>query len=336
LGVAALGIGAAAWLLWVSGENGVAHTPSASSGSSAALTLDPLAPLNLGSVQGVAHIVFQNVVRDDHYAETSLVPVDSPAIMRVNTGLTCERVHFAGGRGICLSADHSGESRYLASVFGPDFEPGRPIVLEGAPVYARVSPDGRLAAASFQTSPPTAQQPFAPTQTWLIDALSGELVADLADFVLLRDGAELAEDVVDYWGVSFKSDGDGFFATVRFGGNIYLAEGAVTAAQLTVMSPAVSAPSLSPDESRIAYARLVSNLGPTWRFHVFNRDTGQDIELAETKSIDDQMEWLNSDRLIYGLATDIWAVPADGSGQAQPFLFGGLSPAVVGPAPEWR
>jgi hypothetical protein len=56
-----------------------------------------------------------------------------------------------------------------------------------------------------------------------------------------------------------------------------------------------------------------------------------DIELTETKSIDDQMEWIDAGRLLYGLGADVWSVTSDGRGQPVPFLFGGLSPAVVRP-----
>ena len=51
--------------------------------------------------------------------------------------------------------------------------------------------------------------------------------------------------------------------------------------------------------------------------------------LAETRSIDDQPEWLDDDTILYGLATDTWSVAADGTGQPRPFMFGALSPAVV-------
>jgi hypothetical protein len=277
-------------------------------------------------------MVFQNVIRGDDYAKTSLVPLDSPGGMRLATGLICERVHFAAGRGICLTAEHGVESRYFAVLFGADFVPATRLQLGGAPTFARVSRDGRMAAASFQTAPPKEEAPFAPTETWLLDTLSGEVVADLADFKLVRDGAELVESEVDYWGVTFKRDSDGFFASVRFGGNIYLVEGSIADQRLVVLKGGVSAPALSPDESRVAYANLVSNIGPTWRFRVLDLATMADTGLAETKSIDDQMEWMGGDTLLYGLATDIWSVPADGGGQPQPFLFGGLSPAVVDPS----
>ena len=327
--VVALGVGAAAFLLLSGKPVAPATTPGLAVTPSAQITRDPLEPLSVASIQHGPHLVFQNVVRDEDYAKTSLVPLDSPGGMRVATGLVCERVHFAAGHGVCLAAEHGAESSYFAQVFGADFQPTSRIGLNGAPSYARVSPDGNLAAASFQTSPPTELMPIAPSQTWLLDTTSGEVVADLAKFALLRDGVTVVEPDVDYWGVTFKRDGDGFYVSVRFGGNIYLAQGSISAQRLTVIRDRVSAPSLSPDESRIAFASLVSSVGPTWRFHLLDLTSGADRELPETRSIDDQMEWMGSDQLLYGLSTDIWSVAANGDSAPLPFLFGGLSPAVV-------
>ena len=56
--------------------------------------------------------------------------------------------------------------------------------------------------------------------------------------------------------------------------------------------------------------------------------TGQESLLAETRSVDDQVEWLDDDRLLYGLSrpgsdattSDVWVVPADGTGAAAVFI----------------
>jgi len=329
----ALGLGAAAWLVWGSQPEptGLVPTPTVLATQSALPTRDPLEPLTIDSIQRGEHLVFQNVVRSDDYAETSLVPLDSPAGMRLATGLVCERVHFASGHGICLTGEHDAVSRYFATTFDAAFQPTGRIELDGAPTFTRVSPDGRLAAASFQTSPPTAQLPFAPTETWILDTLNGNVIADLSSFALQRDGVEVTEQEIDHWGVTFKGDGNGFFATVRFGGNIFLAEGSLEENRLSVLQAGISAPSLSPDQSRLAFARLVSNIGPTWRFHVLDLASGTMTELPESKSIDDQMEWMGDSDLLYGFATDIWMIAADGGSSPLPFLFGGLSPAVVNP-----
>ncbi len=65
-------------------------------------------------------------------------------------------------------------------------------------------------------------------------------------------------------------------------------------------------------------------------------DTLEVHELAETTSVDDQAEWLDDDTVLYGLprgdasspTTDVWKVPADGSGTPEILLPGGWSPGV--------
>jgi hypothetical protein len=59
--------------------------------------------------------------------------------------------------------------------------------------------------------------------------------------------------------------------------------------------------------------------------------------LAETRSVDDQVEWLDDSRLLYALSrpgseattSDVWVVPADGTGSAQVLIPEASSPAVI-------
>ena len=55
------------------------------------------------------------------------------------------------------------------------------------------------------------------------------------------------------------------------------------------------------------------------------------------RSIDDQVEWLDDGRVVYGLAgegsdaaqTSVWVVPADGTGSPEVLIPNAWSPAVV-------
>jgi hypothetical protein len=55
----------------------------------------------------------------------------------------------------------------------------------------------------------------------------------------------------------------------------------------------------------------------------------RETPLAETRSVDDQAEWLDDEHVLYGLDESIWTVPADGSGAPQLFARRADSPAVV-------
>jgi hypothetical protein len=55
----------------------------------------------------------------------------------------------------------------------------------------------------------------------------------------------------------------------------------------------------------------------------------RETALAETRSFDDQAEWLDDDHVVYGLDGQVWVVPADGGGSPERFLRSADSPAVV-------
>jgi hypothetical protein len=93
-----------------------------------------------------------------------------------------------------------------------------------------------------------------------------------------------------------------------------------------VLHENVECPSISPDNTRIAYKKW---LGNRWRLHVLDLKTMQETPLAEERPVDDQVEWLDNNRILYGMSPDTWVVPADGGGAPRKFLSDALSPAVV-------
>ena len=75
-----------------------------------------------------------------------------------------------------------------------------------------------------------------------------------------------------------------------------------------------------------------------WQAHVLDLATMTEVPLAETRNIDDQIEWLDDKTVIFSLPDDgppatirpdLWAVPADGSGIPHLITTRGLSPAVI-------
>jgi hypothetical protein len=282
-------------------------------------------------LEGLARplVVFQHVVRDDDYAHVAVSPATGRPGSRTITPLVCERVHFAGGRGLCLMPRRSLGIRYTAKVISSDFRVLDEIALTGLLSRARVSPDGRYGAStSFVTGHSYAQPGAFSTQTTLIDLAGGRKLAELEDFEVTRDGRHF--DAIDhnFWGVTFARDSNRFYATLATRGKTYLVEGDVAARTLHVLHENVECPSLSPDETRLAYKKRVGRKG--WRLHVLSLGTMAETALAETRSIDDQVEWLDDERILYGTAKgDVWTVPADGTGAPTKYLAGALSPAVL-------
>jgi len=278
-----------------------------------------------------ARLVFQNLVQGDAYARVALLPLDELRAARVITGLQCERVHYAADRGLCLVPEHGLVTTFQAILFGPDFEERGRIELGGIPSRARVSADGRYGAATvFVYGHSYADDEFS-TQTTIIDMAASERVAELEEFTVLRDGEPLQAVDFNFWGVTFvPDDSSRFYATLRTGEQTYLVEGDIEARSMRVLRENVECPSISPDGTRLAFKKRVET---GWRLTVLDLETQQETPLAEEVSVDDQVEWLGGEAVLYGLNGDVWRVPADGSGRPQEVLAEALSPAVVTSVP---
>ena len=66
----------------------------------------------------------------------------------------------------------------------------------------------------------------------------------------------------------------------------------------------VECPSLSPDDKEIAFKRRLAGPGVRWRLSVLDLATMKVHPLAETRSVDDQVEWLNGSTVLYGVLQD--------------------------------
>jgi hypothetical protein len=76
-----------------------------------------------------------------------------------------------------------------------------------------------------------------------------------------------------------------------------------------------------------------------WQLQVLDLATGREIPLAEQRSVDDQLEWLDDDTVLYTVSsgtaeqssasTDVWRTAADGSGSPRVFKRNAYSPAIA-------
>jgi hypothetical protein len=263
----------------------------------------------------------------------AVAPLEQRTSDRFLSGLHCRRAYFAAGHGVCLGHDARGGSFFFDSALSAGLAFGQP----GLPSRARVSPDGRLAATTvFVTGHEYNQVGFS-TETLLTDVATGASV-NLERFTVTRDGQRFEAADFNFWGVTFASDSRHFYATLGTGGHTYLVEGDVAAKTARVLTDGVECPSLSPDGTRIAYKRAVPGAVRTWRLHVLDLATMADRALAETRNVDDQVEWLDGSRVLYGLQDEgppptldvnLWTVPAEGGGAPSLFLAHATSPAVV-------
>jgi dipeptidyl aminopeptidase/acylaminoacyl peptidase len=261
------------------------------------------------------------------------VPLAHPGGSRLLSGLNCVRVHASAGTGVCLTVRRAAVPKIFAVILDRGLHEVRRIQLPGAPSRARVSPSGRMVSWTVFVSGDSYTSPDLSTRTGILDMRTGRVIASLEDFTLLKDGKPYRSPDVNYWGVTFAADDHHFYATVRTKGRTYLVQGDVAARTMRTLRENVECPSLSPDGTRLVFKKATGDPSRPWRLHLLELRTMGEIALAETRSVDDQAVWLDDHAVLYGRldggTTDVWTVPADGTGAPRLLLRNAFSPAVV-------
>ncbi|MFD7326816.1 TolB family protein [Streptomyces sp. NPDC059875] len=206
----------------------------------------------------------------------------------------------------------------------------RRIALPGIPNRARVSASGRMLSwTMFATGDSYAASAFS-TRTSILDLRTGYLVKNMEQIPLTLHGRRHHAPDVNYWGVSFTRDDSRFYATVATKGRTYLVEGDMRRWSAKALRENVECPSLSPDDTRIAFKKKVSDDPKApWRLYVLDLRTLREHPVAERRSIDDQAVWTDDGTLAYAHEGAVWAVPADGTGAPRRLAFGASSPTVL-------
>ncbi len=298
---------------------------------------DPSRTVLLSSEPKPPYLMFISVASDDTHQHVSLTPIDALDSGRFVTPLSCERVYYSGARGICLNSKTAGPNRtHFADLFDSEFHTTGRVSLTGPPSRVRVSSNGRRAAATvFEEGHSYAQEGFS-TRTTIIDLDAGKPLADLEDFTVLKDGVRIRENDFNFWGVTFARDGNDFFATLDTGGVSYLVKGDVDRREVQVLRPGVECPSLSPDNTRLVFKkRIGSRSRGWWQLARLDLTTNEEVVLAkETRSVDDQVEWIDNQSVTYhltgnGTAADLWVMTVDPNSAPRVLLRNAYSPAVV-------
>jgi hypothetical protein len=334
LGCIALAVGYTSW--------GILHAGAIAGLVQAQGTPQSIAqPSDLEAIQNRPHLVYLRQA-EPPYGQVNLVGLDPDSPQgSLQTDLLCDRIHYAGGNGICLRYDPSisdplASPRVWVTLFGSDFKPRHQFTIDGVLSRARVSPDGKYAAYTVFVTGHSYSDPNMSTATTLLDAVTGASLGNLEEFETWKDGKLFQAPDFNFWGVTFAQDSNLFYATLRNGETTYLVQGDVTTRKLTVLHENVECPSLSPDGTRIAFKKRAAGLVHKWQLTVLELATMKEIPLAENDGIDDQVEWLDNTRILYQKPDNdppkwvsVFVVPADGSGKPKIFVPNATSPVVV-------
>lgn len=292
---------------------------------------------SLSAVAHQPHIVFRSTALGSKYGMVAEVPLRDPGGSRAFTSTSCDRVYAAAGKVLCLSSKTGLVTTYAARLLdAATMTSLQSLPLSGIPSRARLSRDGRLAATtSFVAGDSYAGTSFS-TRT-VISRPGGASYGNLESFTLRHNGHVIAPIGRNFWGVTFAGDDRTFYATAEWSGKTWLVRGDLLTRSLVTLHEDAECPSLSPNGTRVAFKQRGSLPAGHWRLVVYTIGSGKLIPLAEPRSVDDQVEWLDDTTVMYGVprpgtqaaTDDVWAVPANGTGHPRLLIPQAWSPAVV-------
>jgi hypothetical protein len=276
---------------------------------------------------------------DSQYGRLAFAPYGRLDQQHFIETLSCEVAHVAGGRGICLAANRGLLTTYAAKLFdAKTFKIIGEFPLKGVPSRCRMSADGKLAALTVFVSGHGYDSVSFSTQTLLIEVDNLRIIADPEEFKVTRDGRPFSNKDFNFWGVTFTPDTQHFYATLSTNRQHFLVKGDLANRTAEVIHENVECPSLSPNASRIAYKkRFMMDGRVLWQLHILDLKTKLETPLGEKRSVDDQLEWLDNDHVLYSLpetetgssaSTNVWLAAADGASDPRLFLRKAYSPSV--------
>ncbi|MGB8380523.1 MAG: hypothetical protein WCG47_04605 [Dermatophilaceae bacterium] len=280
-------------------------------------------------------VVFRHTGLGADYGKAAAVSLADSTGPRAFYNVACERLYAVPSRTVCLYRDAGLVTTYQGQVGDGSFANPAPLPLTGLPSRARLTADGSLVATTtFVSGDSYLSQGFS-TRTYVTTLATGES-QHVEDFALVHEGQPVNPVDRNYWGITFSADDHTFYLTASWAGKTWLAKGDLRTRTITTIAENVECPSLSPDETRVAFKKRVGTGANPWRLMVRDLASGVESNVAEQRSVDDQVVWLDNSTLAYalprtapGVATsDIWSVPADGSGSPQVLVADAFSPTV--------
>lgn len=305
----------------------------------------PAPPAAAARIVAQPHLYYLSSGDGGQSGLVTVAAIDDPEHDRYETPLRCQRMYVAEGTGLCLGTDQGtlGASRG-AYAFDSSFRVGASYQVSGIPSRVRLSRDASRGAMTVFVTGDGYTNAFS-TRTTIVGVTRKEPALPLEQLAVTKDGRPFKAADFNFWGVTFAAGGDRFYATLATGGTTYLITGTVSSRKAQVLTENVECPSLSPDGSRIVYKKRVAFGNSGWRLYVLDLATMTERPLAsETRSVDDQVEWLDGGHVLYSvpvpgtglgaqttLGVDIWEASVDGAEPARLLVHDAFSPSVARP-----
>ena len=290
------------------------------------------------SLPDESFVLFRNTASGQGYGQAATVLLSAPGAGRTVGSPDCDRVYGTPDKVICLQSNRGLVTSFDAAVYDRNWNEVRNWALPGIPSRTRIDQTGTVAATTvFVTGHSYASTGFS-TETVINPLDGGPGTGSLEDFALWVNGAEVSPADRNIWGVTFlPGQSDSFYATAAWNGRIWLVEGSISSRKLTAVHDGVECPSVSPDGKHIAFKKnMAGSVTPHWNIAVLDISTGTEVLLAETRNVDDQVEWLDNNTLLYGLArdgspgdSDVWQLNINPDSGPSLFIEHAWSPSVV-------
>lgn len=286
------------------------------------------------------HITFRNTASGEGYGMVSSVALVDPDGPRQVSGQPCDRVDVSGDYLSCLRTLRGIPTTFETQVYDVDGNPVTTWPLAGIPSRTRVSDDGLVATTAFVTGHSYAADSFSTETT--VKGPDGRDYGNLQDFDISVDGKPLVAIDRNVWGVTFAG-GNRFYATVASGGTTWLVEGDLEKRTMASLATNAECPSVSPDGHTVAFkvrrgndGDMVGSSSVHWDVAVMNVASGERTVIELDRGIDDQLEWLDEDTLLYGLPredanwdADVFRLEAEAMAEPELFIEHAWSPSVV-------
>jgi len=294
-------------------------------------------PAAAGFAPEPGEVLVVNRVPGDDYGRLAIRHADGT---RTLLERRCLRVHIANEHGVCLSQDDSVVPAYTTTFF-PSVNPGESLksYASALPSRARISPSGRFSSVTaFATGTSYVDIGEETTTFVTIDEIASKSrLRSTAQMDITSTDERYDNFAAQYWGITFVDD-DEFYVTGYFGTAPEIMRGSLETMTMEPTGWIGSCPSISPDGKTLVFKEQRQDGG----FDLVAVDvaTQEKRPLGETRSVDDQVEWLDNDTILYALHPDggdnavqpefdIWMLDIAPGSEPVLFLPNADSPAVA-------